>query len=864
MRALSRRHPKGCLWNLGSKPRLHPGKSLSEPSYKDGDEKLCDQGDLEHVKSVFPVANQLLFVPVFDTNSIRPSFCLFVQSCEEDYSFNIQIDLSFLHAFCSTISTSISRIEAWRNGKQQSDFVSNISHELRSPLHGIIASTQFLHDSGHTDFQRTMLTTIEQCSETLLDTIDNLLDYSKINAFEKRGSAAEKISHCDDMRRTGAPSLMQNSSSTAPSLVQLYAVTDISAVLEQVVDSLVLSNVYYRTVDNTDVSQEAREKTRSSESKSGPSARHLSVARPQVIMEIEKGDWSFATQPGAMRRIISNLVGNALKYTYKGLIKISLSFSKANSNRDSEIVLLMVTDTGIGMSQQFLDSKLYLPFSQENSLSPGTGLGLSIVHSIATMMGGEVEFESSVGKGTTASVTLPLRRPVAGQNSTHRTPDPGEYAQSDILPSYLRSTLQVETPPVSMSYYGAMVVGRHSLRRVLDRYLLEWFQLRNIASWWDATMVIVDLDDLEHFFRETNKAQSAAIIALYDVEHIHFLAERASRFQRERTIIQFVSVPFGPHKLAKAIKDIIDRRTGIILQNSAGSKDHADVETYGLARTTPEQLDFTKADRKRDVDDISTNDTPSLEGATTDSAFDLINPAAYPATFTSSSILSDDITRGSPFPLQPQCPTTRVVDGTGGSRASMSTRSMKTSISAVSGTTAAEVDVKNSLKISLTSRADPRILLVDDNAINLRLLETYLRKRRGYTRIMTAVNGQEAVDAFIAVASSNESRFELIFMDISMPIMNGFDATRKLRQYESILRLRCHDGVNNLVLNEQQSGRNDSLIIALTSLASGKDRAEGFECGLDMYMTKPVIFEELSRILDNWESQRRDVNDNEV
>lgn len=154
----------------------------------------------------------------------------------------------------------------------------------------------------------------------------------------------------------------------------------------------------------------------------------------------------------------------------------------------------------------------------------------------------------------------------------------------------------------------------------------------------------------------------------------------------------------------------------------------------------------------------------------------------------------------------------------------------------------------------------PKLLLVDDNKINLRLLETYMRKRK-YKLVDRAENGQLAVQA----AESYEPGYDIIFMgkssplqsvlpgcnlswlpiDISMPVMNGFEATRAIRDIEEA---RSH--------NQGKDGHSSSsaLIIALTGLASSRDQSEAFASGVDLFMTKPVSFKEVGRLLDNWEA----------
>lgn len=78
-----------------------------------------------------------------------------------------------------------------------------------------------------------------------------------------------------------------------------------------------------------------------------------------------------------------------------------------------------------------------------------------------------------------------------------------------------------------------------------------------------------------------------------------------------------------------------------------------------------------------------------------------------------------------------------------------------------------------------------------------------------------------------------------------MPVMNGFEATRAIRDIEDA---RTH----NASSDEQKP--TPGLIIALTGLASSRDQTEAFTSGVDLFMTKPVSFKEVGRLLDNWEA----------
>lgn len=137
-----------------------------------------------------------------------------------------------------------------------------------------------------------------------------------------------------------------------------------------------------------------------------------------MTLDIEApSDWTFATQPGAIRRIVMNLFGNSLKYTKHGYINVSLrriarqpeSPAQSVKFRDEQptIVQIAVTDTGQGISPEYLRTKIFTAFAQENSKAAGAGLGLSIVKSIVSgLLHGEIDIKSIVNVGTMVTVTL--------------------------------------------------------------------------------------------------------------------------------------------------------------------------------------------------------------------------------------------------------------------------------------------------------------------------------------------------------------------------------------------------------------------------------------------------------------------------
>jgi signal transduction histidine kinase len=138
-----------------------------------------------------------------------------------------------------------------------------------------------------------------------------------------------------------------------------------------------------------------------------------------VVLDIDyQKDWVFITEPGAIRRILMNILGNSLKYTSSGLIQVHLKLQEkeiadgATARDGSWMMSIVVTDTGRGIARDFLRTQLFSPFTQEDHLSTGCGLGLSIVKSLVDSLKGNLEIRSQ-------------------QNVSNDTP-PSRYCGADV------------------------------------------------------------------------------------------------------------------------------------------------------------------------------------------------------------------------------------------------------------------------------------------------------------------------------------------------------------------------------------------------------------------------------------------------
>lgn len=153
-----------------------------------------------------------------------------------------------------------------------------------------------------------------------------------------------------------------------------------------------------------------------------PSISHVRNRKPvQIYLDIDHTvNWTFETHPGAFRRIVLNLFGNSLKFTKTGFIRVSLRQERQMNGDPSYFdrhpgekkppvkVILTVSDSGKGISQEYLGNNLFTPFSQEDQFAPGTGLGLSLVKQMVVSLGGSIDVLSQVGQGTTMTVSLPI------------------------------------------------------------------------------------------------------------------------------------------------------------------------------------------------------------------------------------------------------------------------------------------------------------------------------------------------------------------------------------------------------------------------------------------------------------------------
>ncbi len=145
----------------------------------------------------------------------------------------------------------------------------------------------------------------------------------------------------------------------------------------------------------------------------------------------------------------------------------------------------------------------------------------------------------------------------------------------------------------------------------------------------------------------------------------------------------------------------------------------------------------------------------------------------------------------------------------------------------------------------LCSKAAFRILVAEDNKVNEKVVR-HMLQRLGFTNVSVAPNGRNAVDLIEASMKEGEvslkQRFNLVLMDCMMPVMDGYEATRLIREMDEA---SPSGGV----------GANGRLpVVALTASASAEDRDMCKQAGMDSMVTKPIMIEQLQELLEQYVS----------
>lgn len=263
--------------------------------------------------------------------------------------------------------------------RAKTEFLANMSHELRTPMSGVIGVVQLMRLTSLDDRQKTHLDLIQRSADALLTIIDDVLEFSRIEAGK----------------------------------VTLEPVPfDLHSVVEDVYDLL----------------------------RPGANGKGLDLK----LDFDQQGGRTYLGDPTRIRQILLNLVGNAVKFTEHGSIRIEVN----EDYRSFEMtpVSISVVDTGIGISPEKIEH-IFEKFEQAESRLRrrvgGSGLGLAISRQLAEMMGGDIRVRSEPGKGSVFTVHLTL------EASDQTVPSLPRETPGTLLKSRRLDVLVVEDNPVN-------------------------------------------------------------------------------------------------------------------------------------------------------------------------------------------------------------------------------------------------------------------------------------------------------------------------------------------------------------------------------------------------------------------------------
>lgn len=147
---------------------------------------LVDESTSKELTKAFSWAEQIVLMPLWDTHHERNIGAVLGFAYDRSRAYLGPSDLSSISAFCATVMTQVRRLDVQAMIQIKSDFLGSISHEMRTPLHGILSNLELLAETSHEGDRRDLLEMARYSGASLLDSMDRLLNFSKISSRVQR------------------------------------------------------------------------------------------------------------------------------------------------------------------------------------------------------------------------------------------------------------------------------------------------------------------------------------------------------------------------------------------------------------------------------------------------------------------------------------------------------------------------------------------------------------------------------------------------------------------------------------------------------------------------------------------------------
>lgn len=664
--------------------------------------------------------------------------------------------------------------EVQRASQYKTEFLANMSHELRTPLNSSLILAKLLMDNAKenlTGEQIQYASSIYSSSKDLLNLINDILDLSKVEAG-KLDITVEKV-----------------------------VVTKVIEGLKQTFQSL------------------AQEKKLVFE----------------VIQEANM-PLSFQTDRQRLDQILKNLISNAIKFTEVGSVKIKLY------RRSKDTVAFEVSDSGIGIPKE-QHAIIFEAFRQADGTTNrkygGTGLGLSISRDLAKLLGGSIEVESVSGGGSLFTLILPetlndsvevnsAPKEISFKRSSTDQKHPEKYLllpfEDDRTHMDLDKTILVIEDDVIFAKIVLDVAHESNFKCIVAQGADEGFDL---AMEYNPNAILLDIKLPDHLGLTVLDRLKGNL----KTRHIPVYVISAEDFKKtalQMGAVGFVSKPTTPEQIKKVLKILeekFSRKQGrvLIVEN-----DDAKIRSI-LALIASDNVIITVVkSAKEAVHELAKKsfDCFVVDASLPDFAdFEQIRQILHENTLIPPSV----IVYADSFLSDEQEENVKMLSKTLIIKKAKSLETLFDEITLALHYSETKMSATQKQMIkSIRSREQvfegKKILLVDDDIRNIFALTSAL-EQKGAT-IFVGRNGQEALEKL-----EKDPKMDLVLMDIMMPEMDGYEATRRIRKQKRFAKLP---------------------IIAVTAKAMIDDQEKCLEAGTNDYVSKPVDLEKLQSLIRVW------------